>query len=114
MMKTTIGDEENLPARQLAIKHAAHVEACFADEVAAQFDAQFGMRETGLGFVGNERQIGTDRGEVDPLVAREVRNSQAAAEVQRADGVAGMLGELAGQVEAFALGFNDGFGLQVL
>jgi hypothetical protein len=51
MVHAAVRDEEHFAARHLAVDDAHHVDAAFADEVAAQFQRQFRLRQRGRQFV---------------------------------------------------------------
>src|SRR5690606_7782251 len=85
-----------------------------ADEVAAEFDDDFGLREGGFCLFDNVGEVGADGAEVERLFAREIGNAEAAAEVEELDRSGGVLCQPAGERKALLLGLDDGFGLEVL
>ena len=115
MVQTAVDDQEGLAARLLAIDDPGHVDAALADDVAAELDRRPARREAWGDRIGHQaREVVTDRGEIEWLVALEVRDAEAAADVQVADRCRGVLGELQGQRDRLALRLAEDLGIQVL
>ena len=86
-MQPAVDDQERLPARLLAVDDAGDVDAALADDVAAELDddARVGQARGGSAPSSSVGEVLADRGEVERLVLVEVRDAEAAAEVEVAD-----------------------------
>ena len=82
-----------MPTGDFAVDDAADVEARLADEIAAKFEDHLGVRQAGIDTVQNLREVAAEKGDIQPLVAGEVRNPKAAPNVQDAHRAGRMLGE---------------------
>src|SRR5207302_6745910 len=82
VMQAAIGHEKNMPPRQLSVDDARHVDARLADEESSQFDHDFCLSQAGIQAIQDAREVGADCCEIELLVAREVGNAEAAADVE--------------------------------
>ena len=103
-----------MPTRYHAVDNAADVQTGFTDQIAAQFDDQFGARKIMFGALCQVGEVGADRCDVECLFARKVRDALAAAEIERADRGWGLRGEPQGEVVALVLSLDDGVGFEIL
>src|SRR5690348_16889325 len=114
MVQTAISDEEDVAARNLPVENSRDVDAGLADQEASelQHDLRFAqaLRQT----LEQLAQLFADRGNVEVLVPREVRNAKAAADVEDAHWPRGMLGQARRELYRLRLCLADGFGAQVL
>ena len=84
VVQAAVGDQEHLAPRHLAVDDARHVDAGLADQVAAQFDDQLRLAAVRCFAASTTlREVGGDRGEIERLLAGEVGNAEAAAQVER-------------------------------
>ena len=88
MVQAAIRHEEHLTARNFPIDNAADIQARLAHEVAAEFDDQLDAWKLALRAIDELASGGADRREVERLLAREIRDAEAAADVDdsRLDG----------------------------
>ena len=83
-MQAAVGDEKHVPARDLAVDDAADVDARLADQVAAELDDDVGHRAAArLARPTSPRRLAPIGARSRRVVAREIRDAEAAAEVQR-------------------------------
>jgi hypothetical protein len=68
VMETAIGDEEHVAARDLAVDHAAHVDAGGADEIAPELDDSLAAAAP-LAFGDELPEVGADRCQIERLLA---------------------------------------------
>ena len=67
VVQATVGHEEHLPTRLLTVEHPADKQSSFADQVSAQLEHKFGVRQRNLGSIDNSAQIFSNRREVQRL-----------------------------------------------
>src|SRR5262245_2977265 len=114
MMQATVGHQKDVATRDLAVDDAADIDAGFADEVTPQLEHDLRLWQA----VGNARkparQAGSDRGDVERLLAGEVRNAKPSADIEQAHGRGSIDAESYRQLERLFLRFLDRAGAQVL
>src|SRR5450755_3028212 len=103
-----------MSARDLAIDDAADIDARLSDQKAAELDDERRLRERGDGLRHDFPQIGADRSEVEGLFAWEVRDAEAAPDVEHSDRLGRGRGQSDGKVQRLALRLANRFGAEVL
>ena len=84
VVQTPVGNQESMATRDLAVDDSRDVDAGFAYEIASEFDYQFGLGQLARGALDDDREIGTDRREIERLFAGKVGNAKAAAQIEEA------------------------------
>src|SRR5262249_23509249 len=113
-MQTTVGDEEYLATRDLAIQDAADIQSCLPHQVPAELDHEFGVRQRRPRLIDDSLQIVCDGLEFEWLFALEVRNAKAPAQVQNFYRTRRIRGETFCECQRLLLRFADRFVTQVL
>ena len=114
MMQAAVGDEEYVAARNLAVDDRANVDARLADEIAPELDHEPRLRQLAPGARDELREIGADGSEVERLLAREVGDAEAAAEVQHLHRRRRVLREAQRELVGLPLRVADRLRLEVL
>src|SRR5690606_10286894 len=97
-----------------AIAHAADIDTRFADQIAAEFDDQRRFRQFARSARRECREILTDGFEIEPPLAGEIGNAEAAADVEYAHRRRGILRQTQRKFVGVALRVADRFGLEAL
>src|ERR1043166_2735031 len=107
LVQAAVRDQKHLPARDLAVEHATHVNAGLADQIAAQLDDQPGFGQALFHQRGQRAQVGADRGDVERLFSGEIRYAEAAADIDVARRRGGLRRQTQRQLDGFLLGLAD-------
>src|SRR3546814_8586520 len=107
MMQSAVRHEEHLTMAELAIDDSCHVDPGLANEIAAEFDAKCRIPKHIGKILEALSQALADEGDVDRLVAREVGNAEASAQIAVRKRRAAFLGETACEFERLCLGFGN-------
>ena len=84
VVQPAVRDQEHLSARNLAVDNAGHIDAGLTHQVAAEFDHQRGLRHFALGTLGQLGQVVADGSQIEPALTGEVRDAEAATQVEEA------------------------------
>src|SRR6516162_9388064 len=93
MVESAVGDEKDVAARDLAVHDPCHVDARLANQVTTELDDQRARGELGSCSPRQALEVRADGAEIKPLLACEVWNAEAAAEVQESHGRRRVLGQ---------------------
>ena len=86
MVQASVDDQKRLPPGVLAVQDPGHVDAAFADDVATQLEHHARLRKAGANHVVEQAgEVLADRGQVEGPVPFEIRDPEAAADVEVAD-----------------------------
>jgi len=114
VVHAAVADEEDLPARELAVDHPRHVDAGLARQIAAELQHQMALRKVAGAALGETVQAVGHRRELKRRIRERVRDAEAAAEVQAAHRRRQLLGPAEDQLVAPGLRLDNRLGLQVL
>src|SRR5688572_25560828 len=114
MMQPAVGDQEHMTPRDLAVDDATYVDAGLADQKASELEHDVRLRERAPDRWHQRAQRRADRRQVERLVAGEIGNTKAAAEVQQAHGSRRVQRELTRKRGRLGLRFDQTLGAQVL
>ena len=115
MMEAAVDNEERLAARLLAVDDAGHVYAALADDVATQLDHDACVRQVRADPVHHQAgEVVPDGREVERSVTLEIRDAEAAPEVQVADWHGGVLRQSQRELDSLELCLAQALHVQVL
>src|SRR3712207_4601818 len=115
MVQPTVDDEERTASRHLPVDHPRQVNPTLTDQVSTKLYDDLDLRQRRSDPVGEHLlEVGADGSEVEGRILGEVRDAEAAAEVQVADLCGRGLGESQQQFRAAALRFAQQRGVEIL
>ncbi len=114
MVESAVRHEEDLAARHLAVQDARDVDARLADQVAPEFEHDRRSGQVARRALAQPLQVVGDRRQVEPLLARKVRDAEAAAQVERSHGFGLARGQAQREFVGLELRLADRLGAQVL
>src|ERR1044071_6888262 len=98
----------------LPLDDATDIDARLADNESTELQDDLRTRQPGVKALQYGCEIVADQRDIEPLVAGEVRNPQAAADVEDANRTRRVLREAHGELDAFPLRFGDRIRTEVL
>ena len=114
VVQPAVGDQKCFATGDFFVHHLTHVDTGLRYQVATQFHHDFRLWQLVPRSVNQAGKIGGYRGQLKPLLPREVGYAQPAADIQPAHRPGRTLGQPECQLEGLGLRFHDGVGAQVL
>src|ERR1700752_2587880 len=113
MMQAAVGHENQMPPGNLAVDDAAAIDARLADEESTKLQDDLRPRQARVQVLQYAGVVVCDERDIEPLVARKIRDPKAAADVEDANRSGCILRHAHRELDAFPLRFGDRIGAKV-